>query len=357
MADNKRSGRDGSADELERYSRQILFEKIGEEGQRRLGAARVTLIGCGALGSVQAETLVRAGVGYLRIVDRDFLELNNLQRQVLFDEEDVASNLPKAEAARRKLARINSQVTIEAEVTDANYTNIERLADGADLLADGTDNFETRFLINDLAIKSDRPWVYGAVIGATGLCMAILPGETPCLRCVFEQAPPPEMNPTCDTAGVLGPVVQLVAGMQSMEAMKILSGRREEVSRQLLNIDAWSGRFTSLNVTAAREKSNCPCCVQRRFEYLDGKLASSGSTMCGRNAVQINPPAGMRIDFERMAKKLETVADGPVTSNRFLVRARVGELVVTVFADGRAIISGTDRVETARAAYSRYIGS
>ena len=344
-------------DELERYSRQILFESIGETGQRRLGAARVTLFGCGALGSIQAESLVRAGLGFLRIVDRDFLELNNLQRQVLFDEADVADNLPKAEAARRKLARINSDVSIEAEVTDATHTNIERLADGADLLLDGTDNFETRFLINDLAVRSNRPWIYGAVIGATGLCLPILPGETPCLRCVFEEAPPPEMNPTCDTAGVLGPVVHLVAAMQTLEAIKILIGRREDVSRKLLHMDAWTGRFVGLDVSRAREKDDCPCCHLRRFDYLDGRMAGTTTTLCGRNAVQITPPPEQRPDFERIAPKLQAVADGPVVKNDYLIRAHVGGHVLTIFRDGRAIISGTDRIEEARAIYARFIGA
>jgi molybdopterin/thiamine biosynthesis adenylyltransferase len=238
--------------ELARYSRQMLFDRIGVDGQRRLAAGRVLLVGCGALGTVIANTLVRAGVGRLRICDRDYIEPNNLQRQVLFDEDDIARNLPKAVAAAEKLAAINRGVEIEAEVTDVHLDNLARLAAGHDLILDGTDNFETRYLINDFAIKTGVPWVYGAVISATGLVMPVIPGETACLRCVFESAPPPEMSPTCDTAGVIGPAVNIVASLQCVEAMKLLMGRREEVSRSLTSVDVWSGRVIQLNVSPAR---------------------------------------------------------------------------------------------------------
>ena len=340
----------------ERYSRQVLYEHVGRAGQRKLLEARVTLFGCGALGSMQAEMLVRAGLGYLRIVDRDFLETNNLQRQVLFDEQDVADDLPKAEAARRKLSRINSTVSIDAEVTDANPNNIERLAEGADLLADGTDNFETRFLINDLAVSTERPWVYGGVIGATGLCLPVIPRRTPCLRCVFEEPPPPEMNPTCETVGVLGPVAGLVACVQALEAIKILTGRLDDVNRHLLSIDGWQGHFTNLDVSAARDKGDCPCCRQRRFDYLQGRLSSTSAALCGRNAVQVNPPPGGQVDLRRMADKLQPVAAGPIRVNRFLLKAPLGAHQLTLFPDGRAIIGGTDRIEVAKAVYARYIG-
>lgn len=343
--------------QLARYSRQMLFEPVGAEGQRRLMASRVTLIGCGALGTVLANTLVRAGVGFLRIVDRDFIELNNLQRQVLFDEDDIALGLPKAEAAHRKLSRINSDVNVEAVVTDVNHRNIDQLAADADLLLDGTDNFETRFLINDLAVKTGRPWVYGACIGATGLAMPILPNDTPCLRCVFEQAPPPEMNPTCDTAGVLGPVVHLVASHQALEAMKILMGRFESVNRRLLNLDAWNGRIMQLNVQAAYDQGDCPCCKGRRFDYLEGKFGSSATTLCGRNAVQVTPPAGARIDFAAIADKVRTVAHAEPKFNTFMLKAAIAPFEITVFPDGRAIIKGTSKPEEARTIYAKYIGS
>jgi molybdopterin/thiamine biosynthesis adenylyltransferase len=342
---------------LARYSRQMLYEPVGEEGQRRLLASRVTVIGCGALGTVLANTLARAGVGFLRIVDRDFIEINNLQRQVLFNEDDIAANLPKAEAAKRKIERINSEIEVEAVVTDVNHRNIEQLADGADLLLDGTDNFETRFLINDLAVKTGRPWVYGACIGATGLSMPILPNDTPCLRCIFEQAPPPEMNPTCDTAGVLGPVVNMVASHQALEAMKILMGRLDALNRKLLNFDAWSGRVSMLNVQKAYEMGDCPCCKRRNFEFLDGKFGSSATTLCGRNAVQVNPPPGLKIEFPVIADKMRNVAHAEPKFNAFMLKANIEPFELTVFADGRAIIKGTSKPEEARSLYAKYIGS
>ncbi len=357
MAISKAAQRIEQDPQLARYSRQMLFEPIGEGGQRRLLASRVTLIGCGALGTVLANTLARAGVGFLRLVDRDFIEQNNLQRQVLFNEDDIAANLPKAEAARRKLVRINSGIEIEAVVTDVTHRNIEQLCDGADLLLDGTDNFETRFLINDLAVKSKRPWVYGACIGATGLSMPILPNETPCLRCIFEQAPPPEMNPTCDTAGVLGPVVNMVASHQALETMKILMGKFDAVNRRLLSFDAWSGRVSMLNVQKAYDQGDCPCCKRRQFEYLEGKFGSSATTLCGRNAVQVTPPPGARIDFAAIADKLKNVAHAEPKFNAFMLKAEVPPHELTVFADGRAIIKGTNKPDEARTIYAKYIGS
>jgi len=342
---------------LDRYSRQILFDKIGEAGQRRLLDARVLLVGCGALGTVLANTLVRAGVGFLRIADRDFIELNNLQRQVLFDEADVRDHLPKAEAAARKLRAINSQVTIDPVIADVNHQNIERLAEGADLLLDGTDNFETRFLINDLAIKSKRPWIYGAAIGANGLVLPIIPGETPCLRCVFEEAPPPELNPTCDTAGVLATTVNLVASLQALEAMKILMGRANEVNRHLCHIDVWNGRYVNLNVQSSKDANDCICCKQRRFEFLDGGMGSAATALCGRDAVQVLRPGGGKVDFEGVAAKLRPIASGGLTYNRFLLKASVDGYELTLFADGRAIIKGTTNADQARAIYARYFGS
>lgn len=340
-----------------RYAKQVLFEPIGAIGQQRLREARAILFGCGALGTVLANTLVRAGVGFLRICDRDYIETDNLQRQVLFDEDDVASNTPKAVAAANKLQRINSAVTIDPQVIDVHPGNIERLADGCSLLLDGTDNFETRFLINDLAVKTGRPWIYGAVIGATGLEMAILPGETPCLRCVFEDAPPPEMNPTCDTAGVIGPAVNVVASLQAVEALKILTGRVGDITRKLLHIDVWSGRFMAMNVDAARGKGTCPCCRRRNFEYLDGRFGSATTTLCGRNAVQVSPPSAMRIDFETIARKLSGVLGTPPGFNRFMLKARIDDLEFTLFPDGRAIFKGTHDSDRARTLYAKYIGS
>jgi adenylyltransferase/sulfurtransferase len=342
---------------LERYSRQILYEKIGEQGQRNLLRSRVVLFGCGALGSVLANTLVRAGVGRIRICDRDYVERNNLQRQALFDESDIEANLPKAEAAAAKLRRINPDVTIEPVVIDVNSTNIERLSEDADLLLDGTDNFEARFLINDLAVSTNRPWVYGAVIGATGLCMPIVPNDTPCLRCVFEEAPPSEMSPTCDTAGVLAAAVNIVASLQATEATKLLTGRRDELSRYLTSIDVWSGRFMNLNVQNAYEKGDCPCCKGRQFEYLAGKHEQMAIALCGRDSVQINRTGTGGIDFAVMADRLGPVAEGGIRQNRFLLKAVVDGYELTLFRDGRAIVKGTSDPDKARSIYARYVGT
>jgi len=341
----------------ERYSRQGLFDRIGPAGQRRLAESRVALIGCGALGTMIAETLVRAGVGFVRICDRDSVELSNLQRQTLFDESDAAAGVPKAEAARIKLGRINSEVAVEAVVADVNPANIGRVAAGCGLLLDGTDNFETRYLINDWAVRESVPWVYGAVIGATGLCLPIVPGRTPCLRCVFESPPPPEITPTCDTAGVLAPAVAVVAALQCVEAFKILTGRLDELNRALTSIDVWSGRMVNLNVDPADQPTGCICCGQRNFEYLDGAKSATTTELCGRNAVQINRSGGEKIDLAAIASKLEPVLDHPVTYNRFLLRARADGCELTLFADGRAIVKGTDSADRARTIYAKYIGT
>src|SRR5215467_832239 len=255
---------------LERYSRQMRFPGIGEDGQARLLAGHVSLIGCGALGTVLANALVRAGIGHLRLVDRDFIELNNLQRQVLFDEHDVSENLPKAEAAARKLSAINSSVHVEPVVTDIDRTNILDLVRDADLILDGTDNFEIRYLINDVAVKLGKPWIYGGCIGSHGQTMTILPSETPCLRCVFEAAPAPGEAGTCETAGVLGPIVNVIASYQATEAIKILSGRRDRVNRELVYLDVWDNVHRRIKVAPLLGKVDCPCCKHRRFEWLEG---------------------------------------------------------------------------------------
>lgn len=340
-----------------RYSRQVLLDAIGEEGQKRLGEARVLLVGCGALGSVLANTLVRAGVGFLRICDRDFLELNNLQRQMLFDEDDLAANLPKAEAAAGKLRRINSAVAIDARVCDVNAGNLEPLAADTQLILDGTDNFETRYLINDYCVKHGGPWVYGAVIDTTGLCMTILPRETPCLRCVFDEAPPAEFNPTCDTVGVLATVVNVVASLQATEAIKLLTGRTAEINRSLVSVDVWTGRFLNLNVAGALESGNCRCCGQGEYDYLSGRRGSRAAALCGRNAVQVHLRNSGGIDFQAVAERLRSAATGAVRTNAYLVRAAIGELELTLFADGRAIVQGTSDPEKARAVYAKYVGA
>jgi molybdopterin-synthase adenylyltransferase len=351
---DQRPSADGGQSSPDRYSRQTIFPGIGVEGQRRLLASHVTLCGCGALGTVLASSLARAGVGHLRIIDRDFLELHNLQRQVLFDENDVNEGLPKAEAAARKLEAVNSTVHVDPVVTDIDHTNIIQLTEDADLILDGTDNFETRYLINDVAIKLGKPWVYGGCIGSHGQVMTILPGRTPCLRCVVESAPPPGMAPTCETAGILGPTVNVIASLQAVEALKILTGQLDAVVRELIMVDIWDGTFKKLKIAALRDSVDCPACKQRNFEWLEGKLGSHTTSLCGRNAVQIAHRSAERLSFEELERQLAPL--GPVTYNRFMLKFDVDEYQFTVFPDGRAIIKGTNDVNKARTLYAQYIG-
>jgi adenylyltransferase/sulfurtransferase len=339
---------------LERYSRQMRFYGIGGDGQRRLAQSRVTLCGCGALGTVLANALVRAGVGHLRLIDRDFIETHNLQRQVLFDEHDVAENLPKAEAAARKLAAINSTVHVEPVVTDVDRTNILGLVEDADLILDGTDNFEIRYLINDAAVKLDKPWVYGGCIGSHGQTMTILPGKTPCLRCVFEAAPTAGEAGTCETAGVLAPVVNIVASFQATEALKLLAGRYEAVNRDLIYVDVWENTTRRIKVAPLLGKVDCPCCRRKRFEWLDGLHGSQTTSLCGRNAVQVSPRSAAKLNFDELARALEPL--GEVSYNRFLLKFTTDGFEFTVFPDSRAIIKGTSDVDKARTLYAKYIG-
>src|SRR5271170_4865279 len=303
---------------LERYSRQMRFPGIGEAGQRKLLASHVTLCGCGALGTVLANALVRAGVGHVRIVDRDFIETHNLQRQILFDEHDVAENLPKAEAAARKLSAINSTIHVEPVVTDIDRTNILELTRDADLILDGTDNFEIRYLINDVAHKLGKPWVYGGSIGSHGQTMTILPGDTPCLRCVFEAAPAPGEAGTCETAGVLSPIVNIVASYQAAEAFKILTGRREQINRDLIYVDVWENIQRRIKIAPLLGKVDCPCCRRRRFEWLEGEQGSHTTSLCGRNAVQVAQRSATQLNFEELAHHLSKM--GEVSYNRFLLK-------------------------------------
>lgn len=340
--------------DLERYSRQMRFPGIGEEGQQRLLNCHVTLCGCGALGTVLANALVRAGVGHLRLIDRDFIETSNLQRQVLFDEHDVAENLPKAEAAARKLGAINSSVHVEPVVTDIDRTNILELVQDADVILDGTDNFEIRYLINDAAIKLNKPWVYGGCIGSHGQTMTILPGETPCLRCVFEAAPAPGEAGTCETAGVLGPIVNIVASLQATEALKILTGRLDAINRELIYLDVWDNVQRRIKVAPLKGKVDCPCCGRKKFEWLEGHHGAQTTSLCGRNAVQVSHRKATKLNFEDMARNLEQL--GNVSYNRFLLKFNVEDCEFTVFPDGRAIIKGTPDEERARTLYAKYIG-
>ncbi len=355
MPDNTSPPEAISSASLARYARQWRFAPLGEAGQRQLLSSRVLLCGCGALGTVLANTLVRAGVGRLRIVDRDFVETTNLQRQVLFDEDDVAAQLPKAVAAAEKLRRVNSTVEIEPIVADVDAGNVEQFASGADVILDGTDNFETRFLLNDVAVKHGIPWVYGGCLGAEGQTMTILPGDTPCLRCLMPEPPPPGVAPTCDTAGILASIINVIASIEALEAIKILAGHREAVSRKLQVFDLWENQCRQLDLSKLRSEGNCPCCVQREFEWLAGDRTSHSTVLCGRNSVQVAPPSGWRLSLEELERKLAGV--GNVTRNPFLLRLNVAPYQVTVFADGRAIISGTDDPAAAKTVYARYVGN
>jgi adenylyltransferase/sulfurtransferase len=339
---------------LDRYGRQMRYPPLGEAGQRRLEQGCALVCGCGALGSTLAGTLVRAGVGTVRIVDRDFVEIGNLHRQALFDEADAAAALPKAVAAAEKLGRVNSTVRIEPVVADIDPSNIERFCEGVGVIVDGTDNFETRFLINDAAVRLGIPWVYGGCVGAEGQTMTILPGVTACLRCLLPECPPPGSTPTCDTAGILGPVAGVIASLEAVEAIKILSGNRDAVSRSLTIVDLWQNRLRQLDVAALRDAVDCPTCKRGEFPWLSGQQASRAAVLCGRNAVQLSHPGGA-LSLDELAPRLEAV--GRVTRNQFLLRLVVEPFELTLFPDGRAIIHGTDDPATARTVYAKYVGN
>jgi molybdopterin/thiamine biosynthesis adenylyltransferase len=339
---------------LDRYVRQIRYPRLGEEGQRRMTESRALVCGCGALGSMLATTLVRAGVGSVRIVDRDFVETNNLQRQTLFDEQDVARGLPKAIAAAEKLRVANSQVQVEPIVADVDHTNIEKLIDGVDVIVDGTDNFETRFLVNDAAVRHAIPWVYGGCLGAEGQTMTILPHETACLRCLIEECPPPGTTPTCDVAGILFPVVGVIASIEAIEAIKILSGSRQAVSRSLTVVELWDSQIRQVDVSSLRDQVDCPACKHGEFPWLAGKEGSHTAVLCGRNAVQLTH-TGVSLSLDELARRLQGV--GQVTSNQYLLRLKVEDYELTLFPDGRAIISGTDDIAAAKTVYAKYVGT
>jgi adenylyltransferase/sulfurtransferase len=333
-----------------RYSRQVRYEPIGEGGQARIRAAGVVLVGCGALGSVAADQLVRAGVGRLRLIDRDFIELSNLQRQSLFDEDDIAAGLPKAEAATRKLRRVNHEVAIEGVVADLNASDIARLCGDADVIVDGTDNVETRYLINDFAVKTGRPWVYAGCVGAEGRVLAVVPGRGACLRCIWDEPPPPGALETCDTAGVLASAAAAVASLAVIETLKLIVGRQDELGG-LIAVELWRGQWRRF--APRRDVDQCPCCALHRFEFLDGRRGSATTTLCGRNAVQILPAAAC-IDLDALERRLRPFGD--VRRSAYLLQAAIGEYTITLFPDGRAIIQGTTDASAARSVLARYVG-
>lgn len=356
----------------ERYSRQILFGEIGEEGQEQLRSSCAVIVGCGALGTAVANLLARAGVGWLRIIDRDFVEESNLQRQMLFEEADARDSLPKAVAAERRLAAINSDVKVEGVVADLDPKNVDHLLGGFPLLLDGSDNFETRLLVNDYSVKSGVPWVYAAVVASYGVTMAISPGETACLACLTETnegtasgdvpdgeaghgrdsgvTPVPGTEATCDTVGVLGAAAGVIASFEAASALKILLGKRQDFGR-LLSFDVWTGRSQAIRVA---RRPDCRACVRREFAYLTGH-AQPHVTMCGRDSVQIHERR-RRLDLVELGRTL-AAGGGEVQHNEFLLRFRVPPYELTVFADGRAIIKGTRDPAVARSLYARYLGA
>jgi adenylyltransferase/sulfurtransferase len=336
----------------ERYSRQILFRGIGAEGQQRLAAGRVAIVGCGATGSALAALLARAGVGALRIIDRDYVEASNLQRQSLFDEQDAAESLPKAVAAARKISAFNSEIAVESRVEDVVPGNIEVLLEGMDVILDGTDNFETRYLLNDYAVKMSRPWIYAAAVGSYGVTLNVLPGRTACLACIFPETPR-GMVETCETSGILGTAVNVVASVAATEAMKILLGNDAfgQLRKTLWSFDVWTNQHSE--IAAGKSRSGCQACGERDFVHLAGE-GRPHITMCGRNSVQIHERA-RPIDFAEMQQRLET--HGIVRHNEFVLKFWREPYEMTLFPDGRAIIKGTTDTGIARSLYARYVGS
>jgi adenylyltransferase/sulfurtransferase len=331
----------------ERYSRQILFAGIGPRGQQRILDARITVVGCGALGSFQAAALARAGVGRIRIIDRDYVELSNLQRQWLFDEGDAAEGVPKAVAAQRQIARINASVRVEAAVADLTASNADDLLDEADLILDGTDNFETRYLLNDYCVRAGIPWIYGGAVASYGIVMPVVPGRTACFACVYPE-PPGGAQPTCDTSGVLGPVTALVASLQVSAALKwMVTG---DVPTGITTADVWTGDLRRIAQPAP--DAACRACGRREFTWLEQRRRAPIS-MCGRNAVQIHE-LGRPLDLGELAGRLRPL--GQVRANEFALRFETPPYLLTVFPDGRVIVKGTTDPGIARSLYARYIG-
>jgi adenylyltransferase/sulfurtransferase len=339
----------GSTDN-NRYQRQQILPEIGADGQLKLAEKTVFIVGCGALGGFQANLLARAGLGRIRIADRDLVEWSNLQRQVLFEESDAAANVPKAQAAAVRLRAINSSISVESLAVDVTTQNAESLLADADLVLDGTDNFETRYLLNDVCVKLGKPWVYGGVLGTIGMVMPILPGEGPCLRCVIPGAPDPGTIPTCDTVGVLNSAVAVVASMQVTAAIRILLGS-PPAGTDLLYADVWNGSFEFMKF---QRDEKCPCCALKNFEFLEARQVSWTTSLCGRNSVQVSPPRPVELDFASLRKRLEQV--GKVSASGLLIRFRADDGEMVIFPDGRAIVTDTTDQAKARTFYARYLG-
>ena len=341
---------------MERYKKQILFHGVGEDGQQKLLRSRVALVGCGALGSVIAQTIVRAGFGFVRLIDRDFVDLSNLQRQVLYDESDVAERLPKVIAAEKKLHAINSEIEIEPVLTDVNFSNILELVSDVDLIIDGSDNFEVRFLINDASVETGIPWIHAGCIGSHGQMMTIIPGETPCLRCLMPEIPDPGSSETCDTAGVLAPAIQVISSLQVVDAIKLLTGQKELISQSLTIVDVWDLSLRKLDISNLNANKACPCCSGTDRTWLRGERGSQSTVLCGRNSVQLTPSTTMSLSFDELEPRLSSL--GEVRNNSFLLIFKPNESdhELTIFQNGRAIIGGTEDLSEARQIYTRYIG-
>jgi len=340
-------------DPLARYSRQMILPGWGREGQALLGERTVVVVGCGALGSHIASHLVRIGIGRLVLADRDFVEWHNLPRQALYSEQDAAEGLPKAVAAARRLRQLNSLVDIDEQVIDVNSDTVADLIRGADLVLDGADNFEVRYLVNEACVKLGIPWVYGGVLGTYGLSAAILPGDTPCLRCLLGPMPAPGSVPTCETAGVLGPVVAAVAALEVVEGLKILLDQRQALLRSLVMVDLWTGDFERAQVQ--KGTTPCPVCDEGRYELLTARHGSTTTVLCGRGAIQISPRPAQNLDLPALAARLSTI--GPVSLSSHLLRFSAEGCDFTLFRDGRAILKGVSEPSEARALYARYVGS
>ncbi|MEC1524027.1 ThiF family adenylyltransferase [Neobacillus niacini] len=340
--------------ELGRYSRQILFSGIGKEGQLKLLNSKVAIVGVGALGTVCANHMVRSGVGYIRLIDRDVVDLSNLQRQSLFNEEDVTLNLPKAVAAKKRLNSINSSVKVEAVITDLNLDNAEELLSGVDVIVDGTDNFMTRYLINDVAVKYQIPWVHGAAVSSRGMFAVIKPGITPCYRCLFPQVPDGR-GETCDTIGVLSTITDIIGSFQAMEAIKLLLGA--VTNTNLEQIDIWETSFFSMDTTEGKNPQ-CPACVKRQFEFLDrlSAVQETYSSLCGRDTVQIYFREKRERNLHKLSERLKQ--NGKVSGNEFLLRFSPNdETTIVVFKDGRVLVHGTDDIVKAKSLFTKYIGN
>lgn len=341
---------------IDRYHRQTLLPQLGTAGQARLSAASAVIVGCGALGCSSAELLARAGVGKIRIVDRDIVELTNLQRQVLFDEEDATQSLPKAVAARDRLAKINSSIQIEARVADLDGSNVESLVAEMQIIIDGTDNVATRYLLNDASLKFGRPWIYGACVGSEGRMLAVFPDHGPCLRCLFPTPPNPADLPACDTAGVLGPVAAMVGALQATAAIKIFSGNASAVAAELVSFDLWNNRIHATPVADAK-RSDCPACALRQFEFLQSRDRDLSARLCGRNAVQVRASLSHDFSLSNVAARLQSA--GAVSASPYMVRCQLAEggLSLTAFEDGRVIVQGTNDPARARSIVARYVGT